>query len=282
MQADGSLLQTGGGDVTVKIAGALNALPDAQILDAISTTLSSPTAGGVFADLRGDLSIAAGSIGGLVGAVQSPRGRIPGVRRRPARPGRRDPSRSPPAARWPSPAMPTPGSRRSRTPPPTASPPRADRCSATTRAASPTSPCGPTPPRVDLLSIGADIDPIAAGGGQSDGHAYAPGVLSIMAPVGNVVGQNTLLELAPSTAGGLTLLAGQSIYNLSIDVSGANPDIMATPLHRPSACSVARMRTTTVPTATASSVQPTTPFWPSGRIRRPTRSGPTWPRRSMQ
>ncbi len=54
-----SLIETGGGDVTIKIGEALNPAPAAYLSDDIGF------AGGEFSDLRGKLNIQAGSIGGI-------------------------------------------------------------------------------------------------------------------------------------------------------------------------------------------------------------------------
>jgi hypothetical protein len=56
----GSLVETGGGDVTIKIDGSLN--PAAAVYN---TTTDPGFAGGNFVDLRGRLNVAAGSIGGI-------------------------------------------------------------------------------------------------------------------------------------------------------------------------------------------------------------------------
>ena len=56
----GSLIQTGGGDVTVNIGGALNPVPASYALN-IQTGFD----GGEFVDLRGKMDISAGSIGGI-------------------------------------------------------------------------------------------------------------------------------------------------------------------------------------------------------------------------
>ena len=56
----GSLVETGGGDVTIKIGGSLN--PAAAVYN---TTTDPGFAGGNFVDLRGRLNVEAGSIGGI-------------------------------------------------------------------------------------------------------------------------------------------------------------------------------------------------------------------------
>jgi hypothetical protein len=56
----GSLVETGGGDVTIKIGGSLN--PAAAVYN---TTIDPGFAGGNFVDLRGRLNVEAGSIGGI-------------------------------------------------------------------------------------------------------------------------------------------------------------------------------------------------------------------------
>jgi filamentous hemagglutinin family protein len=234
VQADGSLLQTGGGNVMVKVAGSLNAVPTSAA--ALSYFRGGPVAaGGVFTDMRGDLTIEAGSIGGIDSSLSGiPDASYGGILLTPgdgtttvvtagqmviagyADAGRAQEQNTTPyvftAANGTTYAGDVGGS--------------ADFTLWTNAT------------KVDLLSIGGDIDPQAslptsndrtALALLSDGHAYAPGVLSVVAPEGNIVGSNTLLELAPSTGGGLTLLAGQSIYNIAIDISGASPAVMATP-----------------------------------------------------
>jgi filamentous hemagglutinin family protein len=57
--ADGTVVETGGGDLTVKIGGALNPVND-------TSRIGSDDVGGTITDLRGNISIDAGSIGTIV------------------------------------------------------------------------------------------------------------------------------------------------------------------------------------------------------------------------
>ncbi len=99
---------------------------------------------------------------------------------------------------------------------------------------------------INLLSIGGDATPrvnLSGGTEFNDGNPdpvtryFMPPSLRVEAPQGNIVLAPVTLELAPSPAGQLTLLAGDSIYSVAVDdlltgivaMSGASLDTMATP-----------------------------------------------------
>src|SRR6201999_2221743 len=61
--ADGTLVQTGGGDLTLKVGGALNPVTPGTVSSQLGDYFGS------IADLRGDVVISAGSIGALSSTV---------------------------------------------------------------------------------------------------------------------------------------------------------------------------------------------------------------------
>jgi filamentous hemagglutinin family protein len=87
---------------------------------------------------------------------------------------------------------------------------------------------------VGLFSAGGDVVPTEnLPGGQSTQINFYPGTLSIVAASGNIrlLGLPNILELAPSPLGQLDLLAGTSIFGMggTVGMSGAAMSSMATP-----------------------------------------------------
>jgi filamentous hemagglutinin family protein len=143
---------------------------------------------------------------------------------------------------------------------------------------------------INLFAAGGNLVPIVEGSAAQsasveassinavptdDRYIYPP-VFAAVAASGNIFAQagadpqglGTALELAPSPSGQLALLAGGSIYDLSpdpssttnttriaFDISGANPAIMATPFNPafqiPAAATTATTATSATPGATA-------------------------------
>jgi filamentous hemagglutinin family protein len=244
---DGTLVQTGGGDLTVKIGGALNSYV---------AVLKNDDTGGVFADLRGDTTITAGSIG----VIQPQFGSL----------GAGDP-RSPTPLSIGSASVrggiivaPGDGTVDIST--------RGDLVLAGAADAGRSSQQNTTPftatvggvttnatsggyswfslwtdsTAINLYSAGGNLTPslqaISASGVSNDmstegGRYFFPANLSLVAASGNIYfmpsNQNGLapLELAPSPNGQLNILAEGSILGAAIDMSGANPSILATPFN---------------------------------------------------
>lgn len=243
--ADGALVETGGGNLTVKIGGALNSYAAAGNDDA----------GGVFTDLRGNTVISAGSIGAIqlnyggipTGDVRSPnslvvsRGApiggitvVPGdgivdisTRGDLVLAGAGDAGRS--LQQNSTPFSVTVGG-------------------VTTASTSGgyswfTLWTGNT--AIDLFSAGGSLVPsvqnsVNTQAGPSNdsstdnGRFFFPASLSMVAASGDIffTAGNSSLELAPAPRGQLSILAGGTIFGggSTIDMSGADPSTMATPL----------------------------------------------------
>lgn len=244
MLDDGTLVQTGGGDVVVRVAGALNTGGGASVSDTLFLD-------GVLTNLRGDIDVAARSIGSLtigygVTNRDDPRpiGDSPNIATSLGAPyialgdGEAafrtrgdaalgtvlDPGRI--RANVTLASVPDDGT-------------QANAVSWftlwTDRSA------------VDLFSLGGNLTPNVvdpAGYGRTDTRSmFYPGNLRVVAAGGNIYGRSDAtprpLELAPSAEAEFELLAAGSVYlngrsgaaPLTFAVSGADPDLMATPQH---------------------------------------------------
>ncbi len=86
---------------------------------------------------------------------------------------------------------------------------------------------------VALFSAGGDVVPQETISAQSAQTGFYPGTLSIVAATGSIrfVGSGNILELAPSPQGQLEVLAGTSIFGMGgiIAMSGADMSMLATP-----------------------------------------------------
>lgn len=238
MQADGTLLQTGGGNVDLNIGGTLNPqrLTTGAFLD--SSILGSYT------DLRGDMKIDAGAIGFVALGYGTP--------------SAVDPRRPDPFTAYSGTGrngiVLVPGDSS------ISIAARGDIVLNTAIDATMSTGVSGVPYTFNGLSIpgfgvsrfslwrdstaislysgGGNIVPYVKGGSGAAASAY-PANLFVAAANGSIymppvtTGVLTSIELMPSATGQLEFLAGQSIYGnmSSVDISGADPSALATPQH---------------------------------------------------
>jgi hypothetical protein len=256
--ADGRLVQTGGGDLTLKVGGAIN--PAANTVSNNTNNMS-----GVLVNLRGDINVAAASIGSIglnYGAPDAldPRGVdpqaaatasfgaglgiIPGdgtvtlaTRGDLVFAGAGDAGRVLQQNSTPYSAM-VNGA-------PVATTKGGNSWFSLwtpSTAINLFSSGGNLTPNGLLLDIGSNISSAGGDIGTTDnGRLLLPGSFSAVAAQGNIYFQNPYstsnfmpaIELAPSAIGQLNVLAGGSIYgnNNILDMSGADPSVLATPFN---------------------------------------------------
>jgi hypothetical protein len=246
--ADGTVVQTGGGDLTLRIGGALN--------PKVSNVAGDSDLNGTLTDLRGDISVKAASIG----AVGMGLGK--GTTIDPSDPRPLDYRASELASSAGGPiVVPGDGTVTIAT--------RGDLVLGGAGDAAMLNPVDPngtpyvsggsivskggngsftlwTPTTaIDLYSAGANLSPGAAspanGANQNNGINLYPATLTAVAASGNLYfspptdnqGKVTPIELAPSPIGQLSLLAAGSIYGAGaiIAMSGADMSSLATPLN---------------------------------------------------
>ncbi|GGF06588.1 hypothetical protein GCM10011611_10090 [Aliidongia dinghuensis] len=251
VQADGTLVETGGGDLTVKVGGAINPVAP------LNLSATAPDYYGAVTDLRGNITMIAGSIGALApntfGSAYSsvdPRTLDPNTFRR--------------SLKTPGPIF-TPGD---------------GTVSVTTRGnlvfggagdagmeslvdlngmpyTLPNASGTPTlvssgglssftlwtpATAINLYAAGGDVAPLVGAGwqnGTQNGNGFYPGTLIVAAANGDIrfaePASNSatfpVLELMPSPSGQLALLAAGSIYGSSqvVAMSGAAMNTLATP-----------------------------------------------------
>jgi Filamentous haemagglutinin family outer membrane protein len=245
----GQLVQTGGGDLTLTVGGAINPA---------NVAMSSNNMTGVLVDLRGDINVKASSIGSIVlnytADAYDPRGGDPQVAA---------------LASFSDGLGVIPGDGTvniatrgdlvfagagdaGRVVEQNSTPYTVNGVSKTSGGDSWFSLWTPST-AINLFSAGGNLTPeglalsgnsnyVSAGGdiGTTDtGRLLLPGSFSAVAAQGNIYfptnpgGAMPAIELAPSAIGQLTVLAGDSIYgnNNILDMSGANPNVLATPFN---------------------------------------------------
>jgi hypothetical protein len=247
--ADGSLVQTGGGNLTVKVGGQLN----------FSSDSTSDDQNGVFTDLRGNISISAGQIGiiaPIYGSVAANDLRAP------------DPLTAETAnisggiVVVPGDGTVTLQTRGDLVLAGAADPGRVGQpnltpFTATVDGGTVTATGGGDSwfslwtgaTAIDLFSAGGNLTPSTQNlylgfGTRNDvgtgtvGNFMYPATLDATAASGSIYfpprtggGATNAIELAPSADGQLNVLAKNSIYNLAIDMSGADPSTVATPFN---------------------------------------------------
>jgi filamentous hemagglutinin family protein len=252
--SDGTIVETGGGDLMLKVAGTINSVTP-------SNSGQSSDVYGVITDLRGNIDITANNYGGIISALGfsgtsdlDPRAPEPGVFKfalytpgPTVVPGdgtvhidtRGDLALDGTGDATMLNAVDVPGTPFTQI--------NADGTTTFQPGASATyfTLWQPTT-AINLFSSGGDVAPLTGGGSQGGGtgnspSGFYPGTLIVAAQSGNVrfqgggtqFGGGASIELIPSPIGQLELLADGSIYgqNQVIAMSGASMDNLATPLH---------------------------------------------------
>lgn len=245
LQPDGTVLQTGGGDLTLSVGGILNPINPLTASGALV-----PDYFGSVADLRGNISVRAGSVG-----VVAQNGRSGGASS--VDPRTLDPSTFKDSMKTPGPTF-TPGD---------------GSVSVATRgdlvisgasdagmAASANFNGSPytqvngdgsttlmnwngrtnftlwtSATAISLYAAGGDVAPLAGDpAGRQNANGFYPGTLIVAAANGDIrFGGFLPIEMMPSKYGQLELLAAGSIYGQGqvLSMSGADTSLLATPLH---------------------------------------------------
>jgi filamentous hemagglutinin family protein len=248
--ADGTLVQTGGGDLTVRIGGQFNS----NIFNTASDDDN-----GVFTDLRGDISISAGQIGTIAPFYNSS---APYDLRAPDPLLAETANISGAIVVVPGDGTVTLQTRGDLVLGGAADPGRVGQVNLTpftaTANGSTVTAAGGGDSWFSLWTAASAIDLFAAGGNLtpstqnlylgfgtrndvgtgSVGNFMYPATLNTTAASGSIYfpprggGQATnAIELAPSANGQLNVLAKDSIYNLAVGMSGADPSTIATPFN---------------------------------------------------
>ncbi|MFJ3048530.1 filamentous hemagglutinin family protein [Herbaspirillum chlorophenolicum] len=244
--ADGTIVQTGGGDLTLRVGGALNPKPPSYGGDSDIS--------GTFTDLRGDMSIKAGAVGSVGMGLGN------GSRVDPSDPRPLDYRASELAQVLGGPIV-VPGDgavtilargdlvlggagdAAMLNPADQDGTPYKNSGASFGKGGNGSFTLWTPTTAINLYSAGGNLSPgsqsAAGGANQNNGNNLYPGTLSAVAASGNLYfspsvnnsGQITPIELAPSPSGQLALLAAGSIYGSGaiIAMSGADMSSLATP-----------------------------------------------------